>query len=83
MPENAPAEIVPLPALPSTRRLWRAKFADSLDNPRISSVVLIRGAQSLFDAGTKAKSTEGWKNFLKAYPSAEIVGVEYAGRLEN
>lgn len=82
MSEKA-AEVIPLPQLPNMRRLWRVKFADNMDNPRVSSVVLIRGAASVFDAGTKAKGMEGWKNFQQAYPSAEIVGVEYAGRLEN
>lgn len=74
------AEVIPLPAV---RRLWRVKFADSFENPKISSVVLVRGAQSVMDAHNKAKQLEGWKNFIRAYPDGEIVGVEFAGRLEN
>ena len=83
MSETAQAQPGQVIQLPSVRMLWRVKFADSMANPKLSSVVLVRNAQSVFDAGTKAKQLEGWKNFVKAYPSAEIVGIEFAGFLEN
>jgi hypothetical protein len=69
--------------LPAMKRLWRVRFADSLDNPKISSTVLVRGSQTCFDAMTQCKKYEGWQNFRKAYPEAEIVAVEYGGRIEN
>lgn len=72
--------VIPLPAM---RRLWRVKFADSLDNPKVSSVVLVRGAASVFDAATQAKKLDGWKGFQQQFPNAEIVGCEFGGRLEN
>lgn len=73
-------EPIPIPVI---KRLWRVTFADSVDNPKISSTVLVRGAQTCFDAMTQCKRFEGWKNFREKYQDAEIVGVEYLGRTEN
>ena len=69
--------------LPAMLRLWRVKFTDSMDNPKIASTVLVRGAQTCFDAMTQCKKFDGWKNFRQQFPDADIVAVEYAGRLEN
>lgn len=73
-------DVIPLPAM---RRLWRVKFGDSLDTPKVGSTVLIRGAESVFDAASRAKKTEGWEAFKGLYKDAEVVAVEYAGMLEN
>lgn len=73
-------DVIPLPSL---RRLWRVKLVDSFENPKVSAVVLVRGAQSVMDAHSKAKQFNGWKNFIKKYPNADVVAVEFAGWLEN
>lgn len=71
---------IPLPAM---KRLWRVRFADSIEVPKVSSTILLRGAATVFDAATKAKNTEGWKAFQNRYEDAAVVAVEYAGELEG
>lgn len=69
--------------LPTMKRLWRVRFADSMRNPIVSSTVLVRGAAGVTEAMEMALEFEGWKNFRKAYPDADVVAVEYAGVTEN
>lgn len=75
-------DTIPIP-LPALRRLWRVKFADSIEVPKVATTVLIRGAATVFEAATKSKQTEGWRAFREMHKDAEVVGVEYAGELEN
>ena len=72
-------EVIPLPAM---RRLWKVRFGDSLDLPKVATNILIR-AQTAFDAMTRAKKTEGWRAFQGVHKEAEIVGVEFAGHIES
>lgn len=74
------AETIPLPAL---KRLWKVRFADSLDTPKVQSTVLVRGAHTAFDAMTQCKKYEGWAAFKAMYPDAEIAGCDFSGHLEN
>lgn len=71
---------IPLPVL---KRLWRVRFADSIENPKISSTVLVRGAAGVTEAMAMALELDGWRGFRKAYPDADVVAVEYAGVTEN
>lgn len=66
-----------------SKRLWRVKFADSIENPKIASTVLVRGAEDIAGAMKLALSFEGWRNFRKAYPNADVVAIEYGGVIEN
>ena len=77
MRENS--EVIPLPAM---RRLWRVKFADSIMVPKLATTVMLRGAETVMDAATKAKKTEGWKAFSGMHKDAEVVAVEFIGDLE-
>lgn len=77
--ENSNTIPIPLPR----KMLWKITLSDSLETPKTRSVLLVRGAQSLFDAATKARSTEGFAAFQSMFPKAEIVGAEYAGCVEN
>ena len=54
-----------------------------MEVPKVSSVVLIRGAQTVSEAIIKAKKTEGWKSFQGIHADADVVAVEFAGHLEN
>lgn len=69
--------------LPTMKRLWRVKFADSIENPKIASTVLVRGAENISGAMDLALQGEGWRGFRKAYPDADVVAVEYGGIIEN
>lgn len=65
-----------------SNRLFKVRFADSQDNPKVSSTVLIRGAVTVMDAAAKALKTEGWRAFQSKYPDAWVSGCEYAGEVE-
>lgn len=75
------AETIPIP-LPR-KMLWKVTLTDSLETPKTRSVLLVRGASSVFDAATKAKNTEGFAAFQKMFPNAEVAGAEFSGIIEN
>lgn len=81
--ENQMTDAIMAIPLPVLKRLWRVRFADSIENPKISSTVLVRGAAGVMEAMDMALEFEGWKGFRKAYPDADVVAVEYAGVTEN
>ncbi len=75
------SDTIPIP-LPALNRLWKVRFADSIQTPKTAGTVLIRGASTVFEAVTKSKKTLGWKAFSEQFPNAEVVGCEYAGEVE-
>lgn len=66
----------------AVNRLWKVRFADSIEAPKTASIVLIRGAETVLDAVAKSKKTPRWKAFSAQFPNADVVGCEYAGEIE-
>lgn len=66
----------------ATNRLWRIRLVDSMVTPKTTSVLLIRGGESVFDAATRARKTPGFVAFSKMFPEADISEVCYSGEIE-
>lgn len=71
------------PGVPTEALLWKITMADSLTQPTMRTMALVRGASSMAAACGVASKGPTWMAFKSTYPNAEIVGAELGGILEN
>lgn len=68
---------------PSLRSLYKIAVVDDILNPQMRSFFMIRRSANIVDAIAMCRSSDGFKNFAKQFPKADIVYAEYVGLTEN
>lgn len=66
--------------LPRLKRVWKVRYADSIEAPTVSAAILVR-AETVFDAVTIAKKTTEFQAFKNQFSNGDVVVVEFQGNI--